>query len=99
MPENGIDTRMCWWTYFVIMTIDFIRAQSPTGGGGFLPDPFLELTAGPTTPAISKSNKVESSCITNGALAGSIIGTLILSAFIGFLTWLVYLRPKFQGFL
>jgi hypothetical protein len=39
-----------------------------------------------------------SSCVTDGALAGAIIGTLILSAFIGFLTWLIYLRPKFQGF-
>ncbi|CAF1511194.1 unnamed protein product, partial [Didymodactylos carnosus] len=35
-------------------------------------------------------------CITNGALAGSIIGTLIFSCFVAFLTYLVYLRPKFQ---
>ncbi len=98
MPTNGINTRMCSWLYFMIMSIDFTRTQSPIGGGGFLPDPFLELNSAVTNPAIQKSNKSEPSCVTNGALAGSIIGTLIMSAFIGFLTWLIYLRPKFQGF-
>jgi hypothetical protein len=98
MPNSGINTRICWWLYFVIMSIDLIRTQNPIGGGGFLSDSFLELNAAVTTPAIQKSNKFESACISNGALAGSIIGTLIMSAFIGFLTWLIYLRPKFQGF-
>ncbi|CAF0880745.1 unnamed protein product [Rotaria sordida] len=87
---------MCWWLYFMIMSFDLIRTQSPISGGGFLADPFLELTAGVTTPAISKSNKSDPSCLSNGALAGSIIGTLIMSMFIGFLTWLIYLRPKFK---
>lgn len=82
----------------MIMSIDFTRTQSSIGGGGFLADPFLELNSALTTPTIQKSNKTEISCISNGALAGSIIGTLILSAFIAFLTWLTYLRPKFQGF-
>jgi hypothetical protein len=80
------------------MSIDYVRTQASIGGGGFLADPFLELTAGPTTPAIQKSTKSDSSCVSNGALAGAIIGTLIMSAFIGFLTWLIYLRPKFKGF-
>ncbi|CAF4830741.1 unnamed protein product [Rotaria sp. Silwood1] len=86
---------MCWWLYFMIMSFDLIRTQSPIGGG-FLADPFLELTAGATTPAIPKSNKLDPLCLSNGALAGSIIGTLIMSMFIGFLTWLIYLRPKFK---
>lgn len=77
--------------------MDFLRTQSPIGGGGFLVDPFLELNSAITTPTIQKTNKTDLACISNGALAGSIIGTLILSAFIGFLTWLIYLRPKFQG--
>jgi len=79
------------------MSIDFTRTQSPIGGGGFLADSFLELNSALTAPAIQKSSKLEPSCVSNGALAGSIIGTLIMSAFIGFLTWLIYLRPKFQG--
>jgi hypothetical protein len=79
------------------MSADLIRTQSPIGGGGFLADPFLELTAGATTPAIQKSTKSDTSCVSNGALAGAIIGTLIMSAFIAFLTWLIYIRPKFQG--
>jgi hypothetical protein len=81
------------------MSFDFIRTQSPIVGGGFLADPFFELNGASTTPAIPKSTKLESPCVTNGALAGAIIATLILSAFIGFLTWFIYLRPKFQGFL
>jgi hypothetical protein len=81
------------------MSFDFIRTQSPIGSGGFLADPFLELNAAITTPAIPKSNKSDPSCISNGDLAGAIIATLILSAFIGFLIWFIYLRPKFQGFL
>lgn len=78
------------------MSFDFIRTQSPIGG--FLGDPFLELNGASTTLATPKSTKLVSSCVTDGALAGAIIGTLILSAFIGFLIWLIYLRPKFQGF-
>ncbi|CAF2408670.1 unnamed protein product [Rotaria sp. Silwood2] len=95
MSNSDISTTMCWWLYFMIMSFDLIRTQSPIGGG-FLADPFLELTAGVTTPAIPKSNKSEPSCLSNGALAGSIIGTLIMSMFIGFLTWLIYLRPKLK---
>ncbi len=83
----------------MIMSIDFSRTQNPIGGGGFLSDPFLDLNAGVTTPAVPKVNKSESACVSNGGLAGAIIGTLIMSAFIGFLTWLIYIRPKFQGFL
>jgi hypothetical protein len=97
MPKNGIGRRMAWWWYFVLVTINFIQAQNPFDGGGFLADPFLELTAGVTTPANQKPNKSDSSCISNGALAGSILATLFLSAFIGFLTWMVYLRQKLQG--
>ena len=78
------------------MSFDFIRTQSPIGG--FLGDPFLELNGAPTASTVPKSTKIASTCVTDGALAGAIIGTLILSAFIGFLTWLIYLRPKFQGF-
>lgn len=77
------------------MSIDFLRTQNPLGTGGFLPDPFLDLNGAVTT---SKTTKIESICLSNGALAGAIIATLILSAFIGFLIWFTYLRPKFQGF-
>lgn len=100
MPKNGISTRMAWWWYLVFLIIDFIQAQNPfDSGGGYLADPFLELTAGGTTPPNQKSNKSDISCVSNGALAGSIIATLLLSAFIAFLTWMVYLRQKLQGFL
>ena len=88
-----------WWCYLVPTIIDLIRAQNAFAGGGFLADPFLELTAGVTSPPNEKSSKSDSSCISNGALAGSIIGTLILSAFIGFLAWVIYLRQKLQGLL
>ncbi|CAF0974888.1 unnamed protein product [Rotaria sordida] len=85
-----------WW-YLILMTIDLIRAQNPfSSEGGFLADPFLELTAGVTTSIYEKSTKSDSTCISNGALAGSIIGTLILSAFIAFLIWVIYLRQKLQ---
>jgi hypothetical protein len=80
------------------MSVDFSRTQNPFVGTGFQIDPFLELTGGVTTPAIQKSIKSDLACVSNGALVASIIGTLILSALIGFLTWLVYLRPKFQGY-
>ena len=82
----------------MIGSIGFIRMQSLTVGANFVVDPFLQLTGAKTTPIVQKFNKPDPSCISNGALAGSIIGTLILSAFVGFLTWLIYLRPKFQGF-
>jgi len=85
----------CW--YFLFILINSLQAQNPFDGGGFLGDPFLELTAGVTTPVNQKSNKSEPTCITNGALAGSIIATLLLSAFIAFLTWMVYLRQKLHG--
>jgi hypothetical protein len=97
MPTNGIGTRMSHWLFLVIVAIDLIRAQSPFDGGGFLTDPFLELMAGVTTPANQKSDKSDPACVTNGALAGSIIATLLLSAFIAFLTWMIYLRQKLQG--
>ena len=86
----------CWW-YFILLTINFIQAQNPFDGGGFLADPFLELTAGLTTPVNQKTNKTDSLCISNGTLAGSIVATLLLSALIAFLTWMVYLRQKLQG--
>ena len=81
------------------MSSDFLRTQNPISviGGGFLPDPFLDLNGAITTPALSKASKISSICFSNGALAGAIIATLILSAFIAFLTWFTYLRPKFQG--
>lgn len=88
---------MAWWWYLIPAIINFIRADIPFGGGGFLPDPFLELTAGGTTPPNEKSHKTDSTCVSHGALAGSIIGTLILSAFIGFLAWFIYFRQKLQG--
>ncbi|CAF0965649.1 unnamed protein product [Adineta ricciae] len=73
-----------------------VQTQSSVIGGGFLSDPFLELTGSVTTPAIQKSNRTDLTCVSNGALVGSIIGTLLLSLLVGFLTWLVYLRPKFR---
>jgi hypothetical protein len=101
MPKSGIGRRMAWWWYLVLVTIDLIRAENlfdvGGGGGGFLADPFLELTAGVTAPTNKKTNKSDSSCISNGTLAGSIIATLLLSAFIAFLTWMIYLRQKLQG--
>ncbi|CAF0727622.1 unnamed protein product [Adineta steineri] len=79
------------------MSIDLVQSQTTVVTGSVLVDPFLELSGtGITTPALQKSNKLDSSCVTNGALIGSIIGTLLLSALIGFLTWLIYLRPKFK---
>ncbi|CAF3292025.1 unnamed protein product [Rotaria sp. Silwood2] len=100
MPKNSIGTRMAWWWYLILVIIDLIRAQNVFGGGGggggFLADPFLELTAGVTSPANEKSIKSDSTCVSNGALAGSIIGTLILSAFIAFLIWAIYIRQKLQ---
>jgi hypothetical protein len=90
-------TRMAWWWWYLIfMTIDFIRAQNPFGGD-FAGDPFLELTAGVTTPVNQKFSNSNSSCVSNGALAGAIIGTLLLSAFAAFLIWMIYLRQKLQG--
>jgi hypothetical protein len=97
MPKSGIGRRMAWWWYIVLVIIDLIQAQNSFDGGGFLADPFLELTAGVTTPANQKTSKSDSPCISNGALAGSIIATLLLSAFIAFLTWMIYLRQKLQG--
>ena len=85
----------CW--YLILQTIALINAQNAFEGGGFLTDPFLELTAGITTPVNEKSNRTNSSCVSNGTLAGSIIATLLLSALIAFLTWMVYLRQKLQG--
>jgi hypothetical protein len=98
MPKNGIGTRMASWWYLILVIIDLIQAENLFGnGGGFLTDPFLELIGGGTTPVNEKSSKSDSSCVSNGALAGAIIGTLLLSAFVGFLTWMVYLRQKLQG--
>ncbi|UJR14234.1 hypothetical protein I4U23_001225 [Adineta vaga] len=89
-----------WWIwYLLLVTIDFIQAQNPfnSGVGGGLPlDPFLELTGAVTTPVIQKSTNPDLSCVSQGTLAGAIIGTLLLSAFIAFLTWMVYLRQKLQ---
>ncbi|CAF2028355.1 unnamed protein product [Rotaria magnacalcarata] len=85
-----------WWCYLVPTIIDLVRAQNAFAGGSFLADPFLELTAGVTSAPNEKSSKSDSSCVSNGALAGSIIGTLILSAFIGFLAWVIYLRQRLQ---
>lgn len=101
MPTNGIRQRRmayCFW-YLILIYIDLIHAQNPFDGGGFLVDPFLELTGGGglTTPVNSKSNRTDSSCVSNGTLAGSIIATLLLSALIAFLTWMVYLRQKLHG--
>ncbi|UJR32927.1 hypothetical protein I4U23_020388 [Adineta vaga] len=96
MFDHVINTKLCWWFSFVIMSTISIQTQSSIAGGGFLPDPFLELTGAVTTPAIEKANKTDSTCVSNGALVGSIIGTFLLSVLIGFLTWLTYLRPKFQ---
>jgi hypothetical protein len=86
----------CWW-YLILLTIVLIHAQNSFDGGAFLTDPFLELTAGITTPVNQKTNRTNSTCISNGTLAGSIIATLLLSCLIAFLTWMVYLRQKLQG--
>ena len=92
-------TATSWCRFYLLMTtVAFNRAQSPFGGGSFLTDPFLDMTNGlSSTPTLPKAIKAGPVCISEGALAGAIVGTLLLSAFIGFLTWLVYLRPKFQG--
>jgi hypothetical protein len=91
---------MASWECLIFLIIDLIQAENPFGnGGGFLTDPFLELTGGITTSLNEKTSKSDSSCVSNGALAGSIIGTLLLSAFIAFLTWMIYLRQKLQGLL
>jgi hypothetical protein len=95
---------MSLW-YLVLVIIECSRAQdlfNTVGdgailGGGFLVDPFLELTAGVTTLPSRKANKFDTPCLSNGSLAMAIICTLILSAFIAFLTWLVYLRQKLHG--
>ena len=97
MPQSNIGMIMaCWW-YLVIVTIDLIRAQNEFDGGGFLTDPFLGINAEVVTSVNKRSIKSDLSCVSNGALAGSIICTLILSAFIAFLTWMIYVRQKFQG--
>ena len=104
MPTNGIGERM-FRCYLALLIFHSIRAQglfntagSVGGGGGFLVDPFLELTGvGATTPPDPKSSKLEASCVSSGTLTVTIICTLLLSALIGFLTWLVYLREKLQG--
>jgi hypothetical protein len=97
MPKNGISRQIAWWWYLVLLIIDLIQAQNPFDGGGFLTDPFLELTSGVTTPPNQKTNKSDTTCVSNGTLAGSIIATLLLSSFIAFLTWMIYLRQKLQG--
>ena len=96
---NGISSRMTWFVYLVFIFLDLVHAQNPFDGGGFLVDPFLELTGGVTTPITSKTNKTDASCVSNGTLAGSIIATLLLSALIAFLTWMVYLRQKLHGWI
>ncbi|CAF1006936.1 unnamed protein product [Adineta ricciae] len=88
----------CWW-YPFFLTSRFIHAQNPFnigGSSGFLVDPFLEPTGAITTPVIPKSAQPDLSCVSQGALAGAIIGTMLLSAFIAFLTWMIYLRQKLQ---
>ena len=100
MSARDLRSTTTWWCsfYLLMTTVQFNRAQSPFSSGSFLGDPFLDVTNGlSSTPSITKVNKVEPLCISQGALAGAIIGTMLLSVFIGFLTWLVYLRPKFQG--
>jgi hypothetical protein len=97
MPKKGIGRRMvCWW-YLIFVIINLIQAQDSSDVGSFLTDPFLELTAGITAPINQKTNKTDSSCISNGTLIASIIATLLLSCLIAFLTWLIYLREKLQG--
>ena len=89
----------CWW-YSFFLTSWFTQAQNPfnTGGSnGYLVDPFLQLTGAITTPVVPKSAQPDLSCVSQGALAGAIIGTMLLSAFIAFLTWMTYLRQKLQG--
>ena len=96
-----MDRRMAWWWYLIPMTIEITRAENPfsggVGGSGVLFDPFIELTAGVTTPTNQKLSTQDPSCVSHGTLAGAIIGTLLLSAFIAFLTWMIYLRQKLQG--
>lgn len=76
---------------------DFTRTQNPLPNANFLVDPFLEANNPLSSTPLTKSTKLETKCISEGSLAGAIIGTLILSAFAAFLSWLIYLRPKFQG--
>lgn len=106
MPTNGIGERMfrCYLAllifHSILAQVQFNSAGSAGGGGGggFLVDPFLELTgAGATTPPDPKSSKLEPSCVSSGTLTVTIICTLLLSALIGFLTWLIYLKEKLEG--
>lgn len=94
MFDNQCSTRtyMSYLNLFLFLFINFIkRNQCLTINNPFSIDPFAE---------VNSADKVTTSttiCISNGALAGAIIGTIILCVFTGFLIWLVYLRPKFQG--
>lgn len=81
---------MSYVIIFLILSIDFIQCSAISNP--FSADSFLELSSsGKATTTTTNS------CISNGALAGAIVGTIILCGFIGFLIWLIYLRPKFQG--
>lgn len=85
---------------FLFLRIDSIQTENlfNTGTGtGFLVDPFLELTAGVTSPPDFKSTKSEPTCLSQGSIASAVICTLLLCTFTGFLIWLVYLRQKFNG--
>ncbi|CAF1339947.1 unnamed protein product [Adineta steineri] len=99
MPTYGMGTRMVWWWFLILLILDFSQTDNPFSVGsstGFYVDPFLEISSGVTTPANQKSSNSDSSCMSQGTLAGAIIGTLLLSAFIAFLTWMIYLRQKLQ---
>ena len=87
---------MLSWS-IVIAVLDVIRAENPFGGSGFLVDPFLELTAGATTPPEPRSTRPEPTCLSNGTLTVAILCTLLLSAFVAFLTWMIYVRQQLQG--
>ncbi|CAF0721967.1 unnamed protein product [Didymodactylos carnosus] len=89
---------MCIWhihnglvLFYLFVTNKFVYSQFLSSSDTFFP---------PASSPLSTLSKVKNlphvQCITNGALAGSIIGTLIFSCFVAFLTYLVYLRPKFQ---
>ena len=91
------------WYLIVLLLLRIGSIQSEnlfnTGtGNGFLVDPFLELTAGVTSPPDGKSSKSDSTaCLSHGSVASAVICTILLCTFAAFLIWLVYLRQKLQG--
>lgn len=98
--EKSIETTMLF-IVLSLLTVQSIQAENlfntAVNGQGFVVDPFLELTGGVTVPPDSKSSRPEPACFNNGTLTITVFCTLLLSALVGFLIWLIYLREKLQG--